>query len=114
MDEFLYEPFYQAMRLRLLADRMVREGELGVSEAKVVVVVPKGKHTILGEESLRPALAERFPGKNVEAVVKASLKRPDSFAMIDPATLVNAVEQECGQVSTEWVAYQKERYGWDA
>ena len=113
MDEFLYEPFYQAMRLRLLADRMVREGELGVSDAKVVVVVPKG-NTTFSERITSSALAERFPSKNVEAVVKASLKRPDSFAMIDPATLVNAVEQECGQVSSEWVAYQKERYGWDA
>ena len=42
MDELLYDPFYQLMRLRLLADRMVRDRELGVSEAKVVVVVPRG------------------------------------------------------------------------
>lgn len=39
LDEFLYEPFYQTMRQRLLADRMVQERELDVDEAKVVVVV---------------------------------------------------------------------------
>ena len=31
------------MRQRLLADRMVHQGELGVDEAKVVVVVPEGE-----------------------------------------------------------------------
>ena len=36
-----YEPFYQIMRQRLLADRMVREREFGIDEAKVVVVVPE-------------------------------------------------------------------------
>ena len=34
MDDFLYEPFYQIMRQRLLSDRMVRERELAVYEAK--------------------------------------------------------------------------------
>ena len=43
MDDFLYEPFYQIMRQRLLGDRMVQEGEFGVDEAKVVVVVPDEK-----------------------------------------------------------------------
>ena len=41
LDEFLYEPFYQIMRQRLLADRMVHQRELDVVEAKVVVVVPE-------------------------------------------------------------------------
>ena len=39
--DFLYEPFYQIMRQRLLADRMVQKRELGIDEAKVVVVVPE-------------------------------------------------------------------------
>ena len=32
-DAWLFEPFYQILRLRLLADRMVRDRDLGVSEA---------------------------------------------------------------------------------
>ena len=31
---WFYEPFYQMMRQRLLADRMVRKGELGVRDAR--------------------------------------------------------------------------------
>ncbi len=77
MDEFLYEPFYQAMRLGLLAVRMVRDGELGVSDAKVVVVVPKG-NTTFSERITSPALAERFPGKNVEAIIKANKGIPEA------------------------------------
>ena len=42
MDELLYEPFYQFMRQRLLADRMTNEGELEVTGVKVVAVVPEG------------------------------------------------------------------------
>ena len=42
MDELLYDPFRQLMRLRLLADRMVANAEMGVTDAKVVVVVPEG------------------------------------------------------------------------
>ena len=63
MDEFLYEPFYQAMRLRLLADRMVRERQLGVSDAKVVVVVPKGEHDILGEDHFASVWPSDFPAR---------------------------------------------------
>jgi hypothetical protein len=42
MDDPLYEPCYQLMRQRLLADRMIDKGELEVTEAKVVAVVPEG------------------------------------------------------------------------
>ncbi len=42
LDAWFFDPFYQIMRLLLLADRMVTNRELGVSEAKVVVVVPAG------------------------------------------------------------------------
>ena len=38
---WFYEPFYQIMRQRLLADRIVTKGELGVRDAKVVIVVPE-------------------------------------------------------------------------
>ena len=41
LDDFLYEPFYQVMRQRLLADRMVQKREFDVDEARVVVVVPE-------------------------------------------------------------------------
>ena len=112
MEELLYEPFYQIMRLRLLADRMVAEKELGVSEARVVVVVPTC-NTSYRNKITSPCLAQRFRGlETVEEVVKATLKEPDrAFATVSPEMLLDAVERECGDVSSEWVAYQRERYG---
>ena len=112
MEELLYEPFYQLMRQRLLADRMVANGELGVTEAKVVAVVPEG-NTAYRNRITSPPLKERFPNlKTVSDVFRAALKRPDdAYAIVCPSTLVAAVERECGDAAAEWVAYQRERYG---
>ena len=112
MDELLYEPFYQLMRQRLLADRMVDKSELGLTEIKVVAVVP-GANVAYRERITSPPLANRFPNlKTVSDVFRATLKQPDhAYAIVCPSTLVNAVERECGYVASEWVAYQRERYG---
>ena len=111
IDEFLYEPFYQIMRLRLLADRMVARRELGVVDAKVVVVVPQDNSAYRKRITSGP-LAQRFPQlKTVEDILKATLRRPGGFATVDPSTLVDAVERGCSDTSSEWVTYQRERYG---
>ena len=90
MEELLYEPFDQITRLRLLADRMVADRELGVGDARVVVVVPE-ENTEYRQMSYRkkissPPLIERFPDKKfVPDIFRATLKRPDdAFAMISP------------------------------
>ena len=111
MEELLYEPFYQIMRLRLLADRMVARRELGVSEAKVVVVAPQD-NTAYRERITSKPLANRFPKRRtVEKVVNATLKRCGGFATLGYSPLIDAVERECGDASSAWVAYQRERYG---
>lgn len=112
MDELLYEPFYQLMRQRLLADRMVNNRELGVSDAKVIAVVPQG-NTKYREGITSPGLAQRFPDlKTVSDVFRATLKRPDAaYAMVCPSVLVDAVDQEHGGAAADWIAYQRERYG---
>ena len=116
LDDFLYEPFYQLMRQRLLADRMVKERELDVDEAKVVVVVPKlnlayrsvadcGKTT-------SPPLAARFPQlETVNDVMCAALKDPAvQFAMVAPATLLDAVLRDFPDETMTWANYWRERY----
>ena len=113
MEEFLYEPFYQIMRLRLLADRMVTRKEFGVSDAKVVMVVPQ-ENAAYRERITSEPLCQRFPeAKTVEDVVLASLNRSNkAFTMVSPSILVDAVEQECGNASLDWADYQRRRYGW--
>ena len=114
MGELLYEPFYQLMRLRLLADRMVADRELDVTDAKVVVVAPEG-NSAYRERVTSPPLRKRFPQHGtVSDVMRAALKDPDAaFASVCPSVLVDAVERECGSIPEvrEWAAYQRERYG---
>lgn len=112
MGDLFYEPFYQLMRLRLLADRMVANKELEISEAKVIVVVPQG-NLAYRERITSPALAGRFPElKTVSDVMRATLKRPDrDFTSICPTLLSEAVARECGAAASLWAAYQRDRYG---
>ena len=112
MSALLYEPFYQLLRLRLLADRMVTDGELGIPEAKVVVVVPED-NLAYREQITSPPLARQFPHLyTVADVMRATLKQPDtSFASVCPSLLLEAVEQACGAAAALWAAYCRERYG---
>ena len=117
MDDFLYEPFYQIMRQRLLGDRMVQEGEFGVDEAKVVVVVPDDNwayRTVSdGRTRTSPPLARRFPQMGtVEEVMRASLKNPRAqFDMVAPSFLLNALSESLPNETVEWASYWQDRYG---
>ena len=117
LDDFLYEPFYQIMRQRLLADRMIQERELGIDEAKVVVVVPEKNwayRTVSdGRTTTSPRLARRFPRlETVEAVMRASLKDPDAeFDMVAPSSLLDAVSRSLPDETEEWAGYWRDRYG---
>ena len=112
-EELLYEPFYQLMRQRLLADRMVINRELEVSEAKVIAVVPEA-NIAYRNRLTSPPLAQRFSNlKSVSEVFRATLKRPDdAYAIVCPSVLVDAIEQHCGESAADWTSYQQERYGW--
>ena len=110
---WFYEPFYQILRQRLLAERMVRNEELGVREAKVVIVVPDGNRAYR-ERITSPVLAAEFKeAQTVEEVVRAALTKPEpAFACVSPSTMADAVRQQCGNEFVEWSDYLKDRYGW--
>lgn len=113
LDELLYEPLCQIMRLRLLADKMAREREFGISEAKLVVVCPQD-NLAYRQTITSPPIADRFPtAKTIEDVAKLALRDPTGFAMTSPEILIDAVRRaNLGTNITDWLAYQKERYGW--
>ena len=111
-DAWLFEPFYQILRLRLLADRMVRDRELGVSEAKVVVVVPKGNRAYRGRVT-SPPLAMAFPGRSVSGIVAETLVHPDrAYVSVSQMNLAIAVRRRCGDVAGAWGEFHRNRYGW--
>ena len=111
-DAWLFEPFYQILRLRLLADRMVRNRELGVTEAKVVVVVPEGNRAYR-DRVTSPWLARKFPSGTVSDIVQETLVHPaESYASIPQSDLAHAPREHCGSTVASWGSYIQERYGW--
>ena len=111
MDTLFWDPFFQIMRFRLLADRMVKDNELGVCEAKVIVIVPKSNTAYREKITSRP-LKDKFPTlRTVEQVVKTTLKREEDFKAFSYSTIVDAVESECGAAAADWAKYIRERYG---
>ena len=111
-DAWLFEPFYQILRLRLLADRMVRNRELGVSEAKVVVVVPDGNRTYR-ERVTSPSLAMAFPNRTVSGIVEETVVHRDrEYASVSQSNLADVVRSRCGNDWPAWGTYHRNRYGW--
>ena len=111
-DAWLFEPFYQLLRLRLLADRMVRDRELGVSEAKVVVVVPEGNRAYR-ERVTSPWFARAFPGRTVPGIIQQTFARPDRvFVSISPSILAEHVRSQYGKTAQRWSTYLHDRYSW--
>ena len=112
LDAWLFEPFYQIMRLRLLADRMVRDRELGVSEAKVLVVVPEGNRTYR-ERITSPWFAAAFPNRTISDIVRDTLVDPNStYATVSQSILASAVREHCADAAASWSVYHRDRYGW--
>ena len=116
LDGFLYEPFYQILRQRLLADRMVHERELDIAESKVVVVIPEENwayRTVSdGGTTTSPVLAQRFPhlGK-VGEVMGECLRDPSpQFGMVSPRVLLDGVAGSLPAGTSEWADYWRERY----
>ena len=101
------------MRLGLLADKMVRDKEFGVTEAKVVVVCPEG-NIAYRETITSPALKARFPAAaTLEEAVRIALRSPACFVLTSPEALVAAVRQsQAAEKLSEWLGYQRERYGY--
>ena len=110
LEAWLHEPFYQIMRQRLLADRMVVNEELGVSEAKVVLVIPEG-NVAYRSDITSPVLQGQFPNLvTVEGVTRAAMNFPDrDFGVVSQKVLADAARAWAG---SQWSRYQQERYGW--
>lgn len=114
VEELLYDPLCQIMRLLLLGQRMVQERELGITDYRVVVVCPEA-NTAYRDRITSPLLRTRFPGVvSIEGVIRAVLRDPGTFVMTSPEQLLSAVRGS-GSVRSSlvaWSDYMRERYGW--
>jgi hypothetical protein len=112
MEEWLYEPFYQILRLLLLGDKMVRNREFEVKQARLVVVCPR-ENRDYRERITSPSFSSRYPHlTSVEEAVHAGLKQPEMFASTSCAELIAALRRDLGNRLIDWSAYHEARYGW--
>lgn len=117
LDDVLYDPFYQIVRLGLLGDAMRADSVLGLADVTVAVVCPR-ENAAYRERVTSPALRRLFPGETTVAGVARHLwKRPEGFHMVEPRQLVDAVRSVGAEPDTEpdvehWSAYMRDRYGW--
>lgn len=108
-EALLFDPFYQFMRLCLLAERMRAHRELGADDAVLVLVRPR-ENEALRRRITSPALA-RVAGERpaIERAFRTHLREPAMFRWVSPGELVTAVTQE--RPASEWSSYLQSRYG---
>jgi hypothetical protein len=116
LDDLLYEPFYQLLRLRLLADEIQRSGVapgIPVTDARVVVVCPAANQDYLCAVAWTP-LARRFPGlRSVGDIMRATLRAPEGIAVVASEDLVARLRMSSVAASLQpWLDYHRARYGW--
>jgi hypothetical protein len=111
-EAWLYEPFYQIMRLLLLGQKMVDEREFGITEAVVAVVCPQ-ENTAYRNRITSADLQARYPrAANVADVVQSSLRDPSRFRLKSQDALLRAVARPSTAGLHDWLMYHRERYGW--
>jgi hypothetical protein len=111
LKQVLVAPVYQLVRSILLGHRMVEHRELGVTDARTVVVCPPTNDEYL---KLEPSHA-KWIGEEVTlevAMKEYVLRKPDLFSVTAQATLVAAARRDGGSLPEGWSDYMKERYGW--
>ena len=116
-DAMFYEPFYQLMRLQLLAQEMAHGADTGVGremDADVVTVLhvcPTANQEFRNRVT-SPALKSMFPNKNVFEIWDELVPK-GSFMSIATENLLDQIPRGAsGRDSDAWVDYLKLRYGW--
>jgi len=112
--EWLYDPFYQIMRLFLLGQKMADEGELGVTEAVVVVVCPEENIAYRNRITSTRLHARFADATTVAEVVHRAIHDPSRFCLASQDALLRAIAASHGSELGHWIAYHRDRYGWGA
>lgn len=112
IEEWLFEPLYQILRLLLLGHKMVEEQELGVTEASVVVICPSHNTAYLNRIT-SPGFRNRFTAAStIEQAVHSALLDNTHFKVLSQEELLSSVANRHAADLKPWIAYHHERYGW--
>ncbi len=107
-EAFFVEPFYQLLRLTLLAQAMERAGEMDADIVSVVHVAPRANQDFSG--SLTSPELRRY-GSTVSEIWSALAPR-DRFVPIATELLLTTIEQVAPDSVQSWSRYLLQRYGW--
>jgi len=109
-DSLFFDPFYQLMRLQLLAQEMEINHGMGADIVSVLHVSPKA-NTGFRNHVTSPYLQEKYPGKGVLEIWE-TLVKPGSFKSISVENLLTAINNAAANKYADWVDYLNARYNW--
>jgi len=108
-EALFHEPFYQLMRLQLLAQEMQDKHEMDADRVSVLVICPEANQA-LRDNVTSAYLKSRFLGKDVLSIW-SELVQPDRYRSIFVEDLRHAIASTPA-ANREWVDYLTYRYGW--
>ena len=120
-DDFLYDalfvgPFYQLMRLQLLAQEMERGRELQADVVTMLHITPEAnqefREFVPSPSSKNTSLRGKFPNKGTLDIWK-ELVPAEKFMSLSTESLLGVLGREALSTHPAWVAYLEQRYGWD-
>jgi len=110
-DSLFYEPFYQLMRLQLLAQEMESNKEMDADMVSVLHISPEANHEFR-KNVTSGYLKEKFPGKDVLEIWK-ELVTENKFMSISVENLLDVTSHEVTTIDPDWVNYLNIRYRWE-
>jgi len=110
-NALFFDPFYQLMRLQLLAQEMELSREMGADVVSVLHICPEANREFR-DRITSPYLAEIFSDKGTLEIWK-KLVSEDKFKSITTESFLDTIAQNVGPHEQEWAAYLKARYGWN-
>jgi hypothetical protein len=112
-DSLFYEPFYQLMRLQLLAQTMEadKDREMGAGVVSVLHICPEA-NIEFRKNVTSGYLSEKFPGKDVLDVWRG-LVPDDRFMSISVEKLLDTILRNIKVNDPDWAKYLEIRYRWD-
>jgi len=105
-----FDPFYQLMRLQLLAQEMELSREMDANVVTMLHISPAANREFR-DRVTSPHLANMFPNKGVLEIWK-ELVPEGKFMSIPVEDSLNTIERVAVD-DQGWVDYLKARYGWD-
>lgn len=106
-----FEPFYQLMRLQLLAQEMEYHKEMDADVVTVLHICPHA-NTEFRDRVPSPYLARAFPNTGTLEIWQKLVPR-EKFTSISTEYLLHTIRREAQDIDRDWADYLQVRYGSD-